>query len=122
MVAQGRASAWGGAPHSCSPSAGGKRPRLVSRALCPWSRRQPQRESRDRRSGSPPLFCPRSVLSSGRRDCTLGVGQRGGSRGPAKICLLVIEFGVCHLSSFTWPNACTPHAPQGRELPGEVGD
>lgn len=35
--------------------------------------------------------------------------------------LLVIEFGVCHLSFFIWPSACTPHAPQGGSCPERHG-
>ena len=31
-----------------------------------------------------------------------------------------VEFGVRHLSSWTWLSACTPDPSPGRELPGEL--
>lgn len=121
-MARGRASAWGGAPHSCSPSAGGKRPRLIPPCLRPEVQEAATEGAETNAAGArSPLFRPRSVLGAGRRDCTRGVGQPGGSRGPATTCLLVIEFGVCHLSSLTWPSACTPHAPQGGSCPERWG-
>lgn len=122
MVARGRASAWGGAPHSCSPSAGGKRPRLIPPCLRPEVQEAATEGAETDAAGAcSPLFRPRSVLGAGRRDCTRGVGQPGGSRGPATTCLLVIEFGVCHPSFLTWPSACTPDASQGGSCPERWG-
>lgn len=60
-------------------------------------------------------------MGAGRRDCTWGVGQPGGSRGPAKTRLCWLLNLVCHLSFFIWPSACTPHAPQGGSCPERCG-
>lgn len=110
-MAQGRASAWEEHPTVAAPAQGARGGGLSPRALRPRSRRRPQREQRlTRREPAPLSSGPRSVLGAGRRDCTWGVGQQGASQNTS---LLVIEFGVCHLSFFIWPSACAPHAPQG---------
>lgn len=82
MVAQGRASAWGGAPHSCSPGVGGKRPRLVSPCPLPAVQEAATEGAERDDAAGPPLLRPRSVLGAGRRDCTWGAGQPVGAGRP----------------------------------------
>lgn len=84
MVAQGRASAWGGAPHSCSPSAGGKRPRLVSRALRPRSRRRPQREPRETDAAGAPLSSAQEACWVQAKRLHAGSGTAWRERGRPK--------------------------------------
>lgn len=125
MVAQGRAPAWGGTPHSCSPSAGGKRPRLVS-PCPPPTVQEAATEGAERPSQREPAprFRLRSVLGAGRRDSTRGVGHPGGSRGPATTCLCWLSNSAC-VTLPSWPGQVhVPHPPcsPGRELPGDVGD
>lgn len=106
-----------------APARGARGRGLSPRALRPQSRRRPQREQRPTRREPAPLSSgPRSVLGAGRRDCRRGVGQPGGSRGPAKTCLCwLLNSGVSpfllDLAKCMYP-PCSP----GRELPGEVWD
>lgn len=84
-MAQGRASAWGGAPTVAAPVRGARGPGLSPRALRPQSRRRPQREQRPTRREPAPLSSgPRSVLGAGPRDCRRGVGQPVGAGGQPK--------------------------------------
>lgn len=106
-----------------APARGARGRGLSPRALRPQSRRRPQREQRPTRREPAPLSSgPRSVLGAGRRDCRRGVGQPGGSRGPAKTCLCwLLNSGVSpfllDLAKCMYP----PHAPQGGSCPERHG-
>lgn len=121
MVAPGRASAWGGAPHSCSPGAGRARGRGSSPAPPAHGpggghRGSPERPTRR----EPPLSSAREACgvpaeetARGERDSLVGAGA-------ATTCLCWSPNVVC----VTVPSGPGPvHVPQlpGRELPRAVG-
>lgn len=114
-MAQGRASAWGGAPHSCSPSAGGKRLRLISPCPPPAVQEAATEGAETDAAGArSPLFRPKKRVGCRPKRLHVGSGTAWWEQGASQnTSLLVIEFGVCHLSFFIWPSACAPHAPQG---------
>lgn len=60
---------------------------------------------------------PRSEFGAGQRDCTLGA--QGACQN---MSLLVIEFGVCHLSFLIWLSACSPYTLPREGAPAEVED
>lgn len=122
-MARGRASAWGGAPHSCSPSAGGKRLRLISPCPPPAVQEAATEGAKTDAAGArPPLFRPKKRVGCRPKRLHVGSGTAWWEQGPSQnTSLLVIEFGVCHLSFFIWPSACTPHAPQRGSCPERCG-
>lgn len=90
MVAQGRVSAWGGAPPQSQPQHRGQEARRPPLSLHPRSERRPQREPRetDTARARSPLFQPKERVRCRPKRLHAGEwGQPGGNRGPAKICL-----------------------------------
>lgn len=120
MVAQGRASAWGAAPRSCSPRAGGTRPRLVSPSPPPAAQEAAtEGAERHRRCLSPPLP-PQTHAGCRPKRLHAGAGQPGGAGAGPDAALSAIGFGVCRLRCSTWPRACPPCS-QGGSRPERWG-
>lgn len=95
-MAQGRASAWGGAPHSGSPSAGGERPRLISPCPPPAVQEAATEGAETDAAGArSPLFRPKKRVGCRPKRLQAGSGTACGSRGPAKTCLCwLLNLGV----------------------------
>lgn len=118
---QGRASAWGGAPHSGSPGAGGKRPRLVSRALRPPAVQEAATEgARETDAAGAPSLPPKKRVGFRPKRLHAGSGTAWRGRGRPDTSLLVIEPGVCHLS-FGLAKCMCPRTPPGGSCPERWG-
>ena len=123
MVAQSRPrpGAWGGAPPQSQPPAQGQGGAQASSPSLHLRSRRCRTGSLDRltRRGPAPLSSgPRSEFGAGRRGPHAGGGAVWEEQGACQSTSpSVTEFGVCHLSSLTWPSACTPSPSPGRERP-----
>lgn len=122
-MAQGRASAWGGAPHSCSPSAGGKRLRLISPCPPPAVQEAATEGAETDAAGArSPLFRPKKRVGCRPKRLHVGSGTAWWEQGASQnTSLLVIEFGVSPFLLYLAKCMYPPRSP-GRELPGEVWD
>lgn len=113
-----------GRPQPGEPQHGGGRPRpppFPPPAVQEVPRREPRQT--DAAGARSPLFWPKKrVRCRPKRLHTGGWDSLGGAGGCQNMSLLVIEFGVCHLSFLTWPGACTPHALPREGAPAEVED
>lgn len=113
-----------GQPQPGEPQRGGGRPRPPPSLHLRSRRCHGGSLDRLTQRGPAPLSSgPRSEFGAGQRDCRLGGGTAWGKQGACQnMSLLVIEFGVYHLSFLTWPNACTPYTLPREGAPAEVED
>lgn len=113
-MAQGRASAWGGTPHSGSPSAGGRRPRLISPCPPPTVQEAAATEGAetDAAGARSPLFRPKKRVGCRPKRLQAGSGAAWWEQGAGQnMSLWLLDSGVSP-SFLTWPHACTPVLPR----------